>query len=185
MAETLPDFPLFPDPMREGVVEATSEPCSVCHRSRGYVYTSAIYSSKSEADSIRVCPWCIHDGSAAKEGITFNDATIYPCFPDTSQLPPDDAELVEQRTPGFTTWQGNYWLMCCGRACVYRGEVEPGDLASRWASVIPSLFEGQELSEDTQQLILDGLEVEDCASPAAYVFECQVCHRLLGYWDCD
>jgi len=96
---------------------------------------------------------------------------------------PEDKALVETRTPGFVTWQGNRWLMCCGRACIYLGEADIGDLQGRWAAVVPSLFEDGDVPQEEQDEFVRSLEGE--LGPGAYVFECQICHALKGYWDCD
>jgi uncharacterized protein CbrC (UPF0167 family) len=94
-----------------------------------------------------------------------------------------DRELVEQCTPGFTTWQDYEWLVCCGRACRYVGEAESEDLRGRWQSAVPTLFEGQNLKPERAEEIVDAITKGE--SPCAYIFQCQVCARLLGFWDCD
>lgn len=115
--------------------------------------------------------------------MTFNDGTIYPYVPGSPQLSSADHELVEQRTPGFVTWQGNHWLMCCGRACVYLGEAKAGDLQGRWKQAAAAIFESDDLTDSRKVEILSQIGLS--ASPAAYIFQCQQCRRLLGYWDCD
>jgi hypothetical protein len=113
-------------------------------------------------------------------GISFNDSTIYPVSESTLQLSAEDQDLVEHRTPGFTTWQGNHWLMYCGRACVYLGEADAADLRGGWAGAIPSMFAGEErLQKEIFENIRRG------GSPCAYVFQRQGCQTLVGNWDCD
>jgi uncharacterized protein CbrC (UPF0167 family) len=176
-----PIFPLFADPIREGVFKQSDKVCDVCGRGRGWIYTAATY---GELDQPVVCPWCIHDGSAAKKGITFNDATIYPALPGTRQLSAKDRKWVEERTPGFNTWQGNHWLACCGGACVYLGEAEAADLAGRWAEAAASLFVAEaDWSDEQKSKVVTS--VHRGSSPAAYVFQCRECSRLKGYWDCN
>jgi len=181
--EALPTFELFPEPLREEVFESTAETCGCCNRARGFKYTLPTYGGSDETDDIIICPWCIADGTAAALDITFNDGTIYPALESMSQLNAADLELVEQRTPGFVTWQGNRWTICCGRACIYLGEADSSDLKGRWRTAVPSMFAGddwskQEIAEIINNMVRGG-------SPSAYVFQCQTCRKLQGYWDCD
>jgi uncharacterized protein len=180
--ELHPEFPLFPDPVRERVIERSERKCSICEHQRGSIYTGPQYGQSPATDDLTVCPWCIADGSAGGRGLHFNDPTIYPAFDSTPQLTADDRTLVARKTPGFVTWQGNHWLMCCGRACLYLGEADPADLRGRWSSAIPSMFAGEDR---------DAAEIEEIVSEVtrggvlcAYVFQCQVCRGLRAYWDC-
>jgi uncharacterized protein len=179
-ASALPSFPLFPNPLREDILALTSDSCDICRQSRGIRYTGPRYST--ETDDLNICPWCIADGSAAARDITFNDATIYPYLDSTPQMSPEDRAMVTGRTPGFTTWQGNHWLMHCGRACIYLGEARSGDLQDRWAAATPSLFEDENRSQEEIDDIVASIGHGHCC---AYIFQCQVCRVLRGYWDCD
>lgn len=172
-------FPLFVDPVREGVIGPSEVACGICGLQRGCIYTGPQYGS---SDRMTICPWCIADGSACDRGIALNDATIYPLLPSTPQMTIEDRRMVEGLTPGFTTWQGNRWLMCCGRACVYLGEAESADLRGRWHGVIPSMFQDSGFGAAEMEEIVD--RVMKGGSPCAYVFQCQVCQSLHGYWDC-
>jgi uncharacterized protein CbrC (UPF0167 family) len=120
---------------------------------------------------------CIADGSAAaKINCFFNDVLV--------KMNPSDLELVEKRTPGYTTWQGNHWLACCGRACTYLGEAEEKDLRGRWASAVDSMV--GEMGYTKEQLwadILPGLR--RAGSVCVYVFQCRECRKLRAYWDMD
>lgn len=100
--EPLPVFPLFRDPVGQGVIVRGEDACLACGRARGWVYTGTMY---GPGDNFRkVCPWCIADGTAAaKFGCSFNDPTIYPMGPGTPQLSEEDRRLVEDRTPGYFT----------------------------------------------------------------------------------
>jgi uncharacterized protein CbrC (UPF0167 family) len=183
--EELPAFPLFRDPVGQESFEESDVECEACGRARGWVYTCGMYGPGDLDRSL--CPWCIADGSAAaKFGLSFNDATIYPCLEGSPQLPKDDQRMVETRTPGFTTWQDNGWRMCCGRACVYIGEAQEGDLmeGGRWAAAAPDIVSSvEDWPEDERAELLDSFGVE--GSPAAYIFECGQCGALKGFWDCD
>ncbi len=178
----LPTFELFPDPLGEEVIEPSEETCDLCGLARGYMYTAGHNSDSPDTDEANICPWCIADGSAGERGVTFNDATIYPYLDTTPQMSEADKDLVERRTPGYVTWQGNRWLMCCGRACRYLGEAKEGDLRGRWSAAVPSIFEIWEMPADHIEEVID--LIGKSADPAAYVFECRICGGLKGYWDC-
>lgn len=180
--EPLPTFPLFADPVGEGVFKQSQEKCDVCKRARGWVYDEQVYGPESVSDLV-ICPWCIADGSAGRLGAVFNDSEVFSSSAPEEGLSPEDRELVEQRTPGFTTWQGNHWMMCCGRACVYLGRAESEDLRGRWADAVESMFEDDELSEEEQEEIVDSISRD--GSPSAYVFQCRVCKGHRAYWDAD
>lgn len=180
--EPLPLFPLFPDPIRENVIKASNATCVLCGDARGLMYVGPCY-GRETPDEGSICPWCIASGAAESRGWEFNDAVIYPSRPGVPQLNAEDSALVQFRTPGFTTWQGNHWLMCCGRACIYVGEADARDLKGRWAGAVPSLFEDLKWSEARKSEFIQGICRE--GSPAAYIFQCQVCESFRGYWDAD
>lgn len=180
--EQLPTFTLFADPVRERVFERSNATCDVCRRQRGMIYSGPKY-GLAPASELTICPWCIADGAAGMRGVSFNDATIYPAIETTPQMSEADRHLVENLTPGYNTWQGNLWLMCCGRACVYLGEAEASDLQGRWSAAVPSMFEDDEKSpEEIAEIIR---YMKQGGSPAAYVFQCRACQGLRAYWDCD
>lgn len=178
----LPHFPLFPNAAKEGIYEESDLECDFCKQRRGVRYIAGFSGAPPGlcSEEMVVCPWCIADGTAGATGIGFNDATIYGLS--SSQMTAEDKELVEQRTPGFVTWQENHWLMCCGRACVYLGEADTGDLQGRWAAAVPSMFEGDDQPQEAKDEIVR--QVARGQGPCAYVFECQICHSLKAYWDC-
>jgi len=113
----------------------------------------------------------------------FNDASTQSNNPATITMTAADAELVEHRTPGFVTWQGNHWTACCGRACIYLGEADAKDLQGRWAQAVPSMYADLDWPADKIAEHVASFERE--SSPSAFVFKCQVCGKLQGYWDCD
>jgi uncharacterized protein CbrC (UPF0167 family) len=183
--DDLPRFPYFADPAAEGILKRRADPCPCCGLARGWIYTGPIYGAAGHPKF--VCPWCIADGSAAaKFGCVFNDAGYLgrprpPVGPDI-RLPPDEQQAIERRTPGFTTWQGNHWMDCCGHACIYLGEASAEDLAGRWAAAVPSILEElTEWIEDRRAKLIRG--IRKGGGPCAYVFQCQRCRGLRGYWD--
>jgi uncharacterized protein CbrC (UPF0167 family) len=95
-----------------------------------------------------------------------------------------DRELVEGRTPSYFALQGTCWLTCCERACIYLGRSRPEDLRGRWSSVIPAMLERDGYPSAHCDWILQELMSKDDDPEAwGYVFQCQVCSKLKGYWD--
>jgi uncharacterized protein CbrC (UPF0167 family) len=61
-----------------------------------------------------LCPWCIVDGSAAERyEAEFTQVD--------GKVPFEVRRAVETRTPGFTRWQDERWLVHCGDAAVFLG----------------------------------------------------------------
>jgi len=177
---TFPEFRLFADPIGEGSFVQSDVACDLCGQMRGWKYAIEV---DYDNPSLTVCPWCIKDGTAGARGYLFNDSEIYPAFQGVSQLTPDEAEEVERRTPGFVTWQGNRWQMCCGRACRYLGEADAEDLQGRWADAVGSLFEHDaDWSEIAKSDLISNIRKAN--GPCAYIFQCVVCSKHRGYWDC-
>jgi uncharacterized protein CbrC (UPF0167 family) len=170
VADNLPKFKYHPDPLDTGVVKAEATTCPVCSQRRSHVYEGPFY-SKATVDGI--CPWCIHDGSAAKkyEG-EFQDSAACEPVKNPAQLD----ELLH-RTPGYNAWQQEVWLSHCGDFCAYLGYAD-------WNRLEPL---ADELSDDVDQakedLSLDDdelVEALDGGSLYSYLFKCLHCgaHRV-------
>ena len=69
-----------------------------------------------------VCLQCVHDGSAAKK----YDASFIEDAEHVSD--PKKTKELFFRTPGYLTWQGEYWLACCDDYCQYLGRVGIAEL---------------------------------------------------------
>ena len=113
---SLPVFKYHRDPVLSGSVQESKKKCKCCRQARGYIYSGPVYAEKDLDEAI--CPWCIADGSAhAKFDATFVDEENFP-----DDLPAAAAEEISSRTPGFSAWQSERWLACCGDAMTF---VEP------------------------------------------------------------
>ena len=121
MADILPDFEYFPDPLRNGCIVEKQGSCPCCNQSRAFMYVGPIYSIH---DVEEVCPWCIANGTAAsKWSASFNDVYLA-----SNEVPKDVVETIDQKTPGYETWQGNKWLFSASDALIFVGEVVGKDL---------------------------------------------------------
>jgi len=175
----LPQFKYHPDPIGTGSVEASETPCLSCNKIRGYVYTGPAYSEKFHYLSGCLCPWCIADGSAAKQfGATFTDSA-------TIDIPDNVREELAQRTPGFDAWQQEQWLDCCGDAAAFLGLAGKSELKSELKdaseAVRTCLEEDYDLSGDDLEEFMNGLSKKD--QPTAYIFRCLHCKTHLAYVD--
>lgn len=113
----LPVFRYYPDPLADGSITMETEICECCEMLTPYICTTLIYSAQT-VDFI--CPWCVADGSAAKK---FNGGfQSLQNVPET--VPNDIVEIVDTRTPGYSTWQGNNWLFTATDAMIFVGEVD-------------------------------------------------------------
>jgi uncharacterized protein CbrC (UPF0167 family) len=135
------------------------------------LYDGPVYAAE-EVES--VCPWCIADGSAARE----HDAV----FTDVDGAPPDvPAAVVDElarRTPGFAGWQQERWLFHCSDGAEYRGKVGWSDVADD-AVVLRSLVVDDGWPEEhLRQMRTDG-------ELTGYLFRCRHCGVRLAYADCS
>ena len=103
MADTLPTYEYFPDPLRNGCIVEKQSSCLCCNRQRSFMYVGPIYATE---DIEEVCPWCIADGKAVSKWLAgFNDVYLA-----SNEVPKDIVKTIDRRTPGYETWQGNKWL---------------------------------------------------------------------------
>jgi uncharacterized protein CbrC (UPF0167 family) len=179
--DALPAFKYHPDPIATGSVRADEDtPCLSCNRIRGYVYQGPAYSEKFHYLSGCICPWCVADGSAAKQfGATFADSGMM------DGVTQEVRHEIETRTPGYRAWQQEQWLTCCGDAAAYLGSAGAKELKTAFAGAMPAVrktvkedygLTGKDLEE-----FLAGLSKED--QPTAYIFRCLHCNGYLAAVD--
>lgn len=176
----LPVFRYHPDPVASGSIVASGGECVCCNKRRGFIYTGPAY-CEAELDQA-LCPWCIADGAAHETfGASFTDEAQFP-----EDIPRDIVEEVAFRTPGFSGWQQERWLACCGDAAAF---VEPAgrtELRARYAHLHGAL-----MTYICEELLIAGSEAEGSlnlldrdAGPTAYIFRCRHCGTMPVYIDC-
>ncbi|HEX3799649.1 MAG TPA: CbrC family protein [Verrucomicrobiae bacterium] len=177
----LPSFKYHPDPIATGSIRHSEAECKCCHQQRGYIYVGPIFSIE-ELDE-RICPWCIADGSAhVKFDVEFTDANG---VGGNSKLPVPESviEEVAFRTPGFSGWQQEHWLACCGDAAAFVGRAGWAEIESWWRDAVASIQKDGGMTDGMEwQIYLSALNKE--GSPTAYIFKCLHCGGHLGYSDC-
>lgn len=139
-----------------------------------------VYTNQDVDIDEQICPWCIADGSAAKKfEAGFNDVGMI------EGLPSEILDEIEERTPGFTSWEDPQWLTCCNDGAAFLGNAGAKELKRKFAEAAPVVkeFLRQEydaIGSDLKELF-DSLDKED--SPTAYVFQCLHCKKYLAYVD--
>ena len=117
----LPVFDYHPDPIGTGSVEPSDAECVCCSQARGYIYTGPVYAVDELDDQL--CPWCIADGSAADRF----EAVFCDVDP-PADIRDDIADVISERTPGFSGWQQERWLFHCGDGAAFLGVVGAKEL---------------------------------------------------------
>jgi len=182
-ADPLPIFRYHPDPVGTGSVVASDAECVRCGKARGFVYALAPITDEDIEDET-VCPWCIADGSAARE----YDATFIDGNDVVDEVPADVFATLTERTPGYAAWQNEEWRACCDDAAVFLGPFgyEELTLLSK---------DGNDLFETLTEHITNAMNIEEedasdfaesldrDKGPTAYLFQCLHCETHLFHVD--
>lgn len=179
MSEPLPHFRYHPDPVKTGIIVESAIGCVSCGRPRGFVYTGPVYSTRRDLAD-RICPWCISDGSAAKDlGASFADER--PLF--IRNIEKSIREEVNLRTPGYVSWQQESWLCHCDDACEFHSDAGIEDVRNASIETKSDFLAEYELDDATWRLLTE--EYRPGGDPAFYKFVCRHCRLVrLGY-DCS
>ncbi|GLX67540.1 CbrC family protein [Paenibacillus glycanilyticus] len=167
----LPGFKYNPNALLLGVIKKETTICPVCKFKREYKYDGPFYSLE---DVEGICPWCISDGSAAK---MYDGEFQDPANCDEVEKEKYIDELMH-RTPGYVSWQQEYWLSHCGDFCAivqYVGWEQIKHLEEELSEDIASICTDYDLTqEEFQKCLLNE------GSLQGYLFKCVRCgkHRL-------
>lgn len=162
----IPHFRYHPDPFKTGVFEMLEAAlvCECCGKATKINHTAGMYAVENVGC---LCPSCIADGSAARkfDGDFVQDAE------DVSDEK-KRRELFKQ-TPGYFSWQGEWWLACCDDYCEFLGDVGTAELEE--LGIADEVFAEYEARGDgyknaRQYLVARG-------SLAGYLFRCLHCGR--------
>ncbi len=124
------------------------------------------------------CPWCIADGSAAaRYEASFSDD--YPLL--DAGVAADIVTEVCERTPGYTSWQQERWLVCCEDACAFRGDAGREEIGQLGAEGLAQRFADFAWPAITWQRLVDAYTPG--GNPAIYRFDCLHCGQ--AHYDLD
>lgn len=170
----LPKFRYHPDPIGTGAFEEGEEKtCPCCGKKRTVYYSITPYCVE---DVENICPTCIANGEAARKyEATFIQGAEWEGEPDKEK-----EEELFCRTPGYISWQGEYWLSCCDDYCAYLGTVGTKELKAM--DIVDEVFEeyaARDEFEDVEEyLVKDG-------SLCGYLFQCLHCGKYHLWVDAD
>src|SRR5215210_4945294 len=126
MTESLPHFTYHPDPIATGAVIESANVCQCCGLSRGFIYVASTYTALEDIEDA-LCPWCIATGeAAAKYDASFSDDYSLVL----AGLPQSIVDEITLRTPGYVSWQSERWMIHCGDACEFHGDLPQSRLSS-------------------------------------------------------
>jgi uncharacterized protein len=175
----LPAFRYHPDPIASGSIAASDATCVCCGQPRGFIYTGPTYCEAEVEDAL--CPWCIADGSAAKRfDASFTDPARFP-----DDIPQATIEEIAFRTPGFSAWQSEKWLTCCGDAAAFLAPIGHAEMRACYPQI-----EGALMMYIVYELGISGAaatrmlqSLDRDQGPTAYVFACRHCDNKPAYVD--
>lgn len=139
--------------------ESEGTVCDCCGKHYETFYT-AMYAVH---DVEHLCVNCIASGEAAKkfEGTFVQDG-------DKVEDEEKNRELY-QRTPGFSSWQGEYWRACCDDFCAFLGDIDVNDLKKRGAL--------EEVLEEHNANTSFPIKAEELDNYSVYLFQCLHCKK--------
>lgn len=177
------DFPVFryhADPIASGSIVASDAECLCCNRRRGFIYTGPAYCEAELEEAL--CPWCIADGAAHRKfGASFTDDALFP-----DGIAEDVIEEVAFRTPGFSGWQQERWLTCCGDAAAFLEPAGYAEISARYPKLegplLTYLLREFGIASSEARGFMAALDREQ--GPTAYIFSCRHCDNKPIYIDC-
>ena len=142
--------------------------CGCCGVKSTYYYRG--FYSRENVDWL--CPECISSGRAAAkfDGSFIQDA-------ETTISDGSKTERLFKQTPGYVTWQGEYWLTCCDDYCTFLGDAGMKELEEM--GIVDEV-----LAEYGAQDAFSLDDVKRClhknGDMAGYLFHCEKCgkHRI-------
>ena len=173
--DTPPAFFYSPNAYALGIIEQRPITCQCCGEARDFQYMGNLYCT---ADIDTLCPWCIADGSAAEKYEGSFVADFEGITPGPSGLGPPMSEAsmaqVSCHTPGYASWQNDFWLGHCEDACIFLGYVGSKELAPIWPEVRDDAVASGWGEENIQH------HMHKDGDMTGYLFQCQHCgkHRL-------
>lgn len=171
LIRTLPKFEYHPNIYTNDIIEFKNGVCNCCGK-EVKAYIEHIYCTEN-VDCI--CLNCVSNGTAAER---FDGEFIQ----DAQEISDSEKkEILFNRTPGYFTWQGEYWLACCDDYCEFIGYVGEKELNELEIAdeVINEYCENFQLEEP--DFLKENLTAK--GSVAGYLFRCKHCKKYHLYVD--
>lgn len=167
----LPKFKYHPNLYESGAVTFESVICQCCGKAVD-AYISSMY---CVADIDCICLDCVASGKAAEK---FSGDFIQDVEETVSDS--NKTEELYKRTPGYISWQGEYWLTCCNDYCSYIETVGTSELEKMGIAeqVFAEYEEKNEYEDVRKYLVKDG-------SLCGYLFRCLHCGKYHLWVDTE
>lgn len=166
----LPQFKYHPNVYENGIIIFENSICQCCGKETD-VFTDSMYCIE---DIACICMDCVASGAAAKK---FDGEFIQ----DAQRI--DEKEKTEElfcKTPGYLSWQGEYWLSCCQDYCAFLGEVGTKELEELGvADEVFAEYEAKDEYRDARKYLVKG------GSLNGYLFQCLHCKKYHLWVDAD
>lgn len=123
-----------------------------------------------------ICPECIATGKASEK---FDGGFVQGGEDDKVS---DENKRIELycKTPGYESWQGEYWLACCNDFCAYVGEVGTKELEEMGiADEVFAEYDSKNEYEDARKYLVKA------GAMSGYLFRCQHCKKYHLGVDAD
>ena len=177
MPDNFPTFKYHKNPLKTETFKHSGKICPACGQKKGYAYIHSLFGKDDEVECL--CPWCIHDGSAAKKykGEFISD---YDKHININQYFID--ELLH-RTPLMETWQGIVWPAHCDDFCEFIDYVIWDDIKQMG---IEKEIE-KDLLENNKSFTVSEVKenLERDSSMTGYLFRCLKCGKHHLHIDLD
>ncbi len=165
-----PIFKYHPKLYESDVVTFEKGTCQCCGRETD-AYISSMYCI---ADIDCLCLECVASGRAAEK---FDGGFVQYAEPVSD---PEKQDELFHRTPGYISWQGEYWLSCCDDYCAFLGDVGTEELEEM--GIVDEVF------ADFNARIGEEFDREDLSENgvmAGYLFQCLHCKKYHLWADAD
>lgn len=161
---TRPTFKYHPNLYESNLIRQGSDTCQCCGATVSEYYDRMYCRASIDC----LCLGCIASGAAAEK---FDGSYIQ----DADEAKVDDPAKVDElfkRTPGYSSWQGEYWLACCNDFCAFIGDVGTKELEDM--GIVDEVFaEYDALNEyqDARKYLVKA------GGMAGYLFQCLHCGK--------
>lgn len=169
--KSLPKFKYHPNLYNNDIVTFKNGICQCC-KNETKAYIETMY-AKEYLDCI--CLNCVANGSAAKKF----DGTFIQYAEKINN--PEAIEELEKRTPGYISWQGEFWLACCDDYCEFIGDVGTKELNEM--GIAEEAFNDYEKRFEHNNIEWVKEKITAHGGVAGYLFKCRKCGKYHLYVD--